>query len=351
MRSSLSGLFLALGAVLVGAGCLPDPDIRLPDLSLGRPMVDGGDGGMTRADGPHSDLGSATWQPDTTTGAAQTLRAVWQSDVAGGDIYIVGQAGLILHKSGAGTWQSETSGTTANLYAVIARSPAEVFAVGDRGVILRRTSGKWQSEGSELGSTAALFAAVALASGEVVAVGDNGMVARRQTAGVWVAESAPALTGTALRAIAGSKLEALTAVGMNSAIVRRGAMGWDKDSLPIDAAGRGNYYAVAENPADGTLSACGEYGVVLSRQSDRWAAEKRTPPAGMTAPLHLYALAIVEGELFVVGAGGYVAHRLASGGAWSEEQNPSRTDLFGLAGLTARSLIAVGDGGAVVRRQ
>lgn len=351
MCSSVSGLFLALGAVLAVGGCLPDPDIRLPDLSLGGSAVDGGDAGMPRADGPRSDLGSASWQLDATAGAVQTLRAVWQSDASGGEIYAVGQAGLILHKSGAGAWQNEMSGTTQNLYAVVARSPAEVFAVGDRGVILRRTSGKWQAEGSELGSTAALFSAVALASGEVVAVGDNGMVARRQTAGVWVSESAPALAGTALRAITGAKLEALTAVGMNSAIVRRGAMGWDKDPLPIDTAGRGNYYALVENPADGTVSACGEYGVVLTRLADRWAVEKRMPPSGMTAPLHLYALAIAEGELFVVGAGGYIAHRLATSGSWTEEQSPSRSDLFGLSGLTARSLIAVGDGGSLVRRQ
>lgn len=350
MRSSVSGLFIALGAVLTTAGCLPDPDIRLPDLSLGSAAVDGGDGGVSRSDGPRSDLGSATWQADSTAGSAQTLRAAWLSDAGGSEIYVVGHAGLILHKSGPGAWQSETSGTTANLYAVVARSPSEVFAVGDRGVILRRTAGKWQAEGSELVSTAALFSAVALASGEVIAVGDNGMVARRQPAGVWAAESAPALSGTGLRAIAGSRLEALTAVGMNSAILRRGAMGWDRDPLPIETAGRGNYYALVENPGDGTLTACGEYGVVLTRLGDRWAAEKRTPPMGMTSPLHLYALTIAEGELFVVGAGGYLAHRLAGAGTWTEEQSPSRSDLFGLAGLAARGLVAVGDAGSILRR-
>lgn len=350
MRSSVSGRFIALGALL-GASCLPDADIRLPDLSLGSPPVDGGDAGVSRADGPRSDLGTASWQLDSTAGTAQLLRGVWQADASGSEIYVVGHAGQILHKSGTGAWQLEASGTTANLYAVAARTPSEVFAVGDRGVILRRTSGKWQSEGSELASTAALFSAVVLASGEVVAVGDNGMVARRQTAGVWAPESAPALVGTALRAVTGSKLEALTAVGMNSTILRRGAMGWDKDPLPIDAAGRGNYYAVAESPTDGTLSACGEYGIVLTRLADRWVAEKRPAPSGMTAPLHLYALTIAEGELFVAGAGGYIAHRLSSSSAWTEDQNPSRSDVFGLYGLTARSLLAVGDGGSLVRRQ
>ncbi len=354
MRRILSGLLIAVGVSSLSSwafwGCLPNPDISLPDLAVAGPAADGGDGGANRMDGPRSDLGAAAWQPDSSLGTAQTLRAVWVSDAAASEIYVVGHGGVILHRS-AGTWQKEASGTDANLYAVAARSPSEVFAVGDRGTVLRRVSGTWMKEGSELATSTALFGVVVLPSGDVVSVGDSGVVARRQTAGVWAAETAPALAGLSLRAVGGSRLDGLVAVGLNSAIVRRGQLGWDKDPLTIEAAARGNYYAVAVNPADGAPIVAGEYGIVLSRLADRWQLETLRPPSGMTAPLHLYGLAVSDGELFVVGAAGYVAHRPATGGAFTEEVSGTRSDLFAVTGQGVRGLVAVGDTGALVRRQ
>lgn len=354
MRRALSGLFIAGSFVLVLSwtvwGCLPDPPIRLPDLSVARPAVDGGDAGTVRLDGPRSDLGTAAWRVDTSVSTAQTLRSAWVADASAREVFVVGHTGLILHQV-SGAWQKETSGTDANLYAVAARSAAEVFAVGDRGVILRRAGGTWQREGSELASTTALFGVTVLPSGEVIAVGDNGMIARRQTAGVWVAETSSALSGLALRAVSGSRLDAVFAVGLDSAIVRRGQLAWERDPLPIEASGRGNYYAVSANPTDGTAIAAGEYGLVLTRSADRWQAEKRLPPGGMTAPLHLYGLSVVDGELFVVGTGGYVARRLASGGSWTEELSSTRSDLFSVSGSSPSGLVSVGDAGTMIRRQ
>ncbi|MBL9007984.1 MAG: hypothetical protein JNJ46_27245 [Myxococcales bacterium] len=354
MRRALSGLFIAGCFAVVSSwaawGCLPDPPIRLPDLSVAGSPADGGDGGLARLDGPRSDLGTAGWQAESGLGTMQTLRAAWVADASAREVFVVGHAGVILHLSG-GSWQKESSGTDANLYAVAARTPTEVFAVGDRGVILRRVSGTWQREGSELASTSPLFGLSVLPSGEVIAVGDNGLIARRQTAGVWVAETAPALAGLALRSVAGPRLDALFAVGMNSAIVRRGQLGWELDPLPIDGAGRGNYYAVATNPADSAPVAVGEYGLILSRRADRWQVEKRMPPSGMTAPLHLYGLSVAGDELFVVGAGGYVARRLASGGSWTEEASGTRADLFSVSGSSVSGLVSVGENGTLVRRQ
>ena len=354
MRRILSGLLIAVGVSSLSSwavwGCLPNPDISLPDLAVGGPAVDGGDGGAPRLDGPSSDLGAAAWQGDSSVGTAQTLRAAWASDAAASEIYVVGHGGVILHRS-AGTWQKEASGTDANLYAVAARSPNEIFVVGERGTILRRVSGTWMKEGSELSTSTHLFGAVVLPNGDVVAVGDSGLVVRRPTAGVWAAETAPALAGLSLRAVGGSRLDGLVAVGLNSAIVRRGQLGWDKDPLTIEAAARGNYYAVVESPADGSPIVAGEYGLLLSRLSDRWQLETLRPPSGMTAPLHLYGLAVSDGELFVVGAGGYVAHRLVTGGRFTEEVSGTRSDLFAVTGPSVRGLVAVGDAGAVVRRQ
>lgn len=331
---------------LLSFGCLPDPDIQVPDLSLGGVPVDAGV--SPRSDGPIGDLGVAHWTADLTLGTAQTLRATWVADGGPSEMFVVGQAGLILHRVGNGPWQVETSGTDANLYAVTARSAAEVYAVGDRGVILRRTGGKWLPEGAELRSSAALFSAAVLAGGEVVAVGDGGLAAIRGTAGVWTAETASTLAGAALRAVAGSKLDSLTAVGLGGLIVRRGATGWAADPLPVDPLARGNYYAVAQ-AGDGVY-VVGEYGLVLTRGGDRWAWEKLTPPMGMVAPLHLYGASIQDGELFVVGAAGYAAHKPTNNGAWTVENSGGTADLYGIYGAGARTLFAVGSAGTLLRR-
>jgi photosystem II stability/assembly factor-like uncharacterized protein len=64
------------------------------------------------------------------------------------NVYAVGTAGTILHKSGD-AWRQEARGLVSNdLHAIAIVSAEEVYAVGDGGVILARRDGTWRREGA-----------------------------------------------------------------------------------------------------------------------------------------------------------------------------------------------------------
>jgi len=359
-RTALRTAALAVGATATLAaaslGCLPDPEIRVPDFSL--PSQAGPADLGAGMDGPAGELGMARWTNENTLGISQNLRAAWVADPGLSEVYAVGQAGLILHKSGIVPFVTEASGTDAELYAVAASSPSEVYAVGERATILHRVAGTWRKEGAELGQTAALFGLAILSNGEVLAVGEGGLIARRQAAGVWIKEDTTALPTASFRAIVCATVTDCYAAGRDSVIARRTVTGpgngkWDADSLPVDAAARGHYAAIAlvGQGAAQSVWVAGELGLILRRGSDRWLLDAPTFPMGGKPGLFaLYATS--QGgvdELFAAGAKGVLAHR--TGSAWDLESTGTMADLYGLAGAGPRSLLAAGAAGALYRRQ
>lgn len=332
---------LGLGA------CLPDPEIRVPDLAA-PPAVVVDMAVPPKMDGPSGDLGTVKWVPDAKIMTKVALRAAWVADAGLSEIFVVGQAGTILHKSGSADWTVETSGTASDLYGIAARSANEVYAVGRDGTILRRSGGTWSQEGRELGTTAALFAATVLDSGEILVVGDQALVARRQPAGVWTAENTDKLDDASLRAVWGSKADEVWAVGAGATIARRGAGGvWDVDTVKVDAADKVNLFAVTS--AGGVLYAAGEYGKVLGRTATGWKAEATIMPT-MAAPLHFYGLYAADGDVLAVGAGGVVERRSGTDKTWALEASGLTGDLYGVTGAGLRSAVTVGAQGAFARR-
>jgi len=55
------------------------------------------------------------------------------------DVWVVGDAGTILHRTAAG-WVPSPSGTARNLWSLAGTSDGEVWAVGAAGTILHRPS-------------------------------------------------------------------------------------------------------------------------------------------------------------------------------------------------------------------
>lgn len=135
---------LCSGALLclLGAGCIPDPAISVPDFT---PVPGPRDGGMTGTDAASpADMGAPMWQVDKVP-SDKRLNGVWVDGAALAHVYAVGHEGTILHRTG-GAWMAEMSGTTENLYAVVALPGGqEAYAVGADGVILHRKDGKWGS--------------------------------------------------------------------------------------------------------------------------------------------------------------------------------------------------------------
>ena len=337
-------------------GCLPSPDIQVPDFSP-TPSVDAGlpaadlkpavDGAV-----PSADMAPAVrWMAEGQGVTTDTVRAVWAADAALSQAYAVGQNGLILHRSG-GTWQKETAKTTAgnpitsNLYAVAAVTPDIVYAVGDAGVVIRRAAGVWTQEGQELMATTGLFGVTVITGGEVIVVGDGGLVARRQTTGVYIGEDTTGIASANLRAVSGNLLDGLYAVGTGAVIARRVMDKWQLDTFPIDAADKGNYYAVTQS-TDGVFVA-GEYGRVLRRDTAKWAREATIAPAPPMMP-HFYGLYAGTGELFAVGGMGTIQRRDAATKTWSVEPTGVSVNLYGVGGAGTATL-TVGEQGTLLRR-
>jgi hypothetical protein len=318
---------------------VPDFSVTaLPDAAPAADMAPAGD--MNKP---------AAWQAGKSE-TTRALRGVWVADAALSTVYLVGHEGTIL-KGGAASFMAEMSGTTESLYAVLGVSAEEAYAVGGRGTILHRQGGKWIAEGKDLALTVSLFglAIPDKAQGDVLAVGDGGTVVRR-SGGAWKIEAGPDKTD--LRAAWGKDASEVYAVGLGS-IWRRANNAWTVDSA-LQAADKGNFYAVTG--LDGVPFVAGEYGAVLRREGGKWVAEPTIKPAPMMGvPPHFYGIYASGGEVFAVGLGGAVQARapvMAMGmPRWSQEVSMTGRDLFAVAGGGARAIVAVGDGGALVRRQ
>lgn len=336
-------------STLAGAGCLPTPEIQVPDFSPA-PSADAG-ADSAQPGGP-GDLGTTLhWGLDGQGVATDTLRAVWVADAALSQAYAVGHNGLILHRSG-GIWKKEQALSAgkpivSNLYAVAAITPDLVYAVGDAGMILRRASNTWTQEGQELMNPAALFGVTVLSTGEVIVVGDGGLVARRQLSGIYVAEDTTGLSGANLRAVSGSAIDGLYAVGMGAVIAQRVAGKWQLDPFAIDPTDRGNYYAVSQS-ADGIFVA-GEYTRVLRRDVAKWLHEATLVPPPPTVT-HFFGLYAAPGELFAIGSTGTIQHRDAASQIWSVEPSGVTASLYGIVGASAKSAVTVGEQGTLLRR-
>jgi hypothetical protein len=63
------------------------------------------------------------------------------------DVWLVGDGGTILHSTtgASGTWSAQSSGTTQNLFGIIADSATRAFAVGSMGTILHWDGTKWKA--------------------------------------------------------------------------------------------------------------------------------------------------------------------------------------------------------------
>lgn len=112
-----------------------------------------------------------------TSGTSANLNAVFVAHGSGTSVFAVGAGGVILESSGDGTWSTETSCTTADLYGVFGDLAAnEVYAVGAGGAICKRTGGTWSAEAS--GTTVALRGGLILfeTTAQRYIVGDGGTI-------------------------------------------------------------------------------------------------------------------------------------------------------------------------------
>jgi PAS domain-containing protein len=109
--------------------------------------------------------------PSPTT---RTLRALWGGPGPGAELWAVGDGGVILRGRGGAFAVVNPRVTDRDLYAVFGFAPDEVWAAGEGGVILRWDGAAWQALGSPVATR--LRGLWGPRSGELWAVGDQGTV-------------------------------------------------------------------------------------------------------------------------------------------------------------------------------
>ena len=127
--------------------------------------------GRTRNDPARQWRGVVT----AASGTPQFLRAVWGSDPA--NVYVVGDSGVVLRFDG-GRWSPVVVPVpnTRRLRAVWGTSASDVFIAGDAGTILRYDGARWNPQ--TVPTTRDLRALWGRSPTEIYAAGDSGTVLR-----------------------------------------------------------------------------------------------------------------------------------------------------------------------------
>ncbi len=116
----------------------------------------------------HSDAAGSGWTWDKPTNA-KVLSGIAR---LGGDLLVVGDGGLALHKVADGPWQAETTGVQFKLRSVAGATDV-AYAVGELGTVLRRdASGAWTKETT--GNLGQFARVTAWGDGEAAAVTEDG---------------------------------------------------------------------------------------------------------------------------------------------------------------------------------
>ena len=275
----------------------------------------GGEAVLQRSEG--------AWAP-VATSAEDDLRAVWGTD--DGIVWAVGDRGGILRSDGGG-WSRQPSPTRKDLLAVDGLGPGQTWAVGRSGAAVGWDGLKWTQE--KTGTTKDLRGVVVTSQAAWAAGWYT--VLRRDAAGWSKVEGAPAKDLYAIAVAAGE----LWAVGAHGAALRFDGSGWTEETTPADVTLRGLW-----GSSDGVLVAVGDGGTVLRRGAGGWAVMAGVPTK---RPLRAVHGRFVAGqlELWVVGADGLVLRH--DGTEWFDESPAgTTTDLAGVWAPPLGEPVAVG---------
>ncbi len=282
------------------------------------------------------------------------------ADAAGAAVWAVGERGTVMRSADGGAkWSAQDSGVSLWLYGVAAGSASRAWAVGEGGVILTTADNGVTWSMHPAGSTHTLYGVDAVDSATAWAVGEGGTVLKTTDAGVtWNAQS----SGTSSSLYAVSAVDAATAwaVGEGGTIIATadGGTTWTAQNSRV----RASLYGVAAVNA-GTCWAVGGNGTVLKTENGgrTWTAQG-TPAAG--AAVEDWAGAEEQdggatGEVVQFGAGArIIAEQSAQpqGGAVAQDA-PAPVMVSNLTTAALRAVCApnpltawvVGEGGAAFK--
>jgi hypothetical protein len=348
---------LSAGTAVASAENQPSPAIvpgqevsMAVTLQPGAP--DGGsDGGSSLcADGAQvaGPLCTGKWCWEYPLPAANALYGVWTS--ADCQVFAVGSAGTVLHKSGA-VWTADYGGVLAQLDGVWGSSPSDVWAVGDCGAIMHWDGFVWSAAVAASCSVVprTLWTGVyGTSQSNVWAVGNNGAgqgVTAHWDGRSWsppqVVNGAPPLASVWLSGPSDG-----WAVGSVGSIWHYDGDTWQGFGSPTTV-GLVNVYGLDAGDAWALgYDAGGGQAVLLRLQGQTWQVPSQPPPAEVGLPLDSLWASADDALVAVGGSGVSGIASFLSGSQWTAQP---AAPLRAVTGAGDGTTWAAGSGGALYR--
>ena len=290
----------------------------------------------SRGDASPDSLASLWQQVDAGTGPTN-FNAVSGSSAE--NVVVVGDQGTILHWDGTAIVREE-SGTTANLRGVAVASDNLAYAVGDQGTILRRQDGLWTAE---VPLTDVVLTAVWADEASACAVGEQGAVLA-STAGVW-----SLIPNVCTEKYHSCKDNYYAITNSNDGLQVVGGMGVvshiDISAKSISAVSIPGYMKLL---AGATRAGTGAYFVGVEGGFFFRSAATSTQLEGLP-PVFLRGVAVVGGEVWVVGHDGFVAKLPGGQVPATTIPTPDNRWLMSIYAASATDLWIVGRSGVILR--
>ncbi|MFM2165844.1 MAG: hypothetical protein RIS79_215 [Verrucomicrobiota bacterium] len=279
-----------------------------------------------------TDYDSIGWWLPQSSGSTENLRAIWAANAT--NLWAVGDNGTILKGDGT-NWTAQTSGTTEHLRAVCGSSATSVWAVGDNGTILFFNGTNWAAQTS--GTTNALRGVWGSSGTNVFTVGDGGTILRSTNGTAWTAQTSGITTR--LRAVHGSGASNVWAVGDSGVIRFWNGTTWGSQTSGVTTQLNAVFAANSTN-----IWAVGTGGVVRKGSGTTWASQTSASGADLNA-----VWAASTTNLLI--SGSQSAQMVSTNGtAWSNMLLSALGTFNGVFGTSATIGWAVGDGGAIFKR-
>lgn len=189
-----------------------------------------------------------SWSEDQLR-ATGSLNAVWAASAT--QVYAVGSAGTAYFYDGT-SWSPINSGTGLDLKAITGSGPSDIWAGGDKGVVLHSTGGGFSLVPGALSATSTVGGIWAEAPNNVYFAADTNIF---HYDGSTYTKTATAVSG--LRAISGERSE-VWAVGNGGAVLHYDGLSWNQ----VETGTRHDFYGIFLSPSNQFL--VGDFGTVLS---------------------------------------------------------------------------------------
>ncbi len=283
--------------------------------------------------GPQPAPDATSWRWEHPWPQGNSLHDVWVSKR--GEVFVVGEAGTILHRRPGGrTFERVRSPTRWSLRRLTGTARDNLFAVGAAGVILHYNGKAWRVIREYAPAQEDLWGAFTTGREQVIAVGDAGTVVRRQGE-KWETTQIPEVQ---LRSIWGASDGALYAVGLGGVLLKIEEGRWKtlnsdcyEDLWSIWGGQPKQIFAV------GNRKTIVSFDGVRAKESVVGRAHFRDVAGDGTA------------QAWAVGTGGDIVHYRHR--KWRSERSGTFMNLYGVAVGSSQQVWAVGGGGTIVRRR